>query len=56
VDALAAKRPLPTAPSDHPTRQIDHVLITSDLVATDIQVPASTDSDHRPVAVSLAPR
>jgi endonuclease/exonuclease/phosphatase family metal-dependent hydrolase len=56
VDALAAKRPLPTDPSDHPTRQIDHVLITPDLVATDIQVPASTDSDHRPVAVSLAPR
>jgi endonuclease/exonuclease/phosphatase family metal-dependent hydrolase len=56
VDALAAKRPLPTAPSDHPTRQIDHVLITSDLVATDIQVPVSTNSDHRPVAVSLAPR
>jgi endonuclease/exonuclease/phosphatase family metal-dependent hydrolase len=56
VDALAAKRPLPTDPSDSPTRQIDHVLITPDLVATDIQVPASTDSDHRPVAVSLAPR
>lgn len=56
VDALAKGRPLPTDPSDRPVHQIDHILTTRDLVASDIQVPASTDSDHRPVAVTLAPR
>jgi endonuclease/exonuclease/phosphatase family metal-dependent hydrolase len=56
VDALAKARPLPTFPSDRPVDQIDHVFTTPDLVASDIQVPASTDSDHRPVAVTLTPR
>lgn len=56
VDALAKSRPLPTDPSDRPTHQIDHVFTTPDLVPSDIQVPASTDSDHRPVAVTLTPR
>jgi endonuclease/exonuclease/phosphatase family metal-dependent hydrolase len=56
VDALAKARPLTTYPSDRPTQQIDHVFTTPDLVASDIQAPASTDSDHRPVAVTLTPR
>ena len=56
VDALRSSRPLPTYPSDHPTQQLDHVFTTPGLVASDVQVPASTDSDHRPVAVTLAPR
>jgi endonuclease/exonuclease/phosphatase family metal-dependent hydrolase len=56
VDALAKSRPLPTNPAGRPVHQIDHVFTTPDLVASDIQVPASTDSDHRPVAVTLTPR
>jgi endonuclease/exonuclease/phosphatase family metal-dependent hydrolase len=56
IDALRAGRPLPTYPSDHPTQQLDHVFTTPELVASNIQVPASTASDHRPVAVTLAPR
>ncbi len=56
VDALVTGRPLPTYPSDNPTQQLDHVFTTPDLVASDIHVPASTDSDHRPVAITLTRR
>jgi endonuclease/exonuclease/phosphatase family metal-dependent hydrolase len=56
VDALRPARPLPTYPSDRPDQQIDHVFTSPGLLASNIQVPATTASDHRPVAVSLAPR
>ncbi|MFI7605576.1 endonuclease/exonuclease/phosphatase family protein [Micromonospora sp. NPDC049366] len=53
VDALVAARPLATSPADDPREQIDHVLVTSDLVATRAVAPRSTASDHLPVAVTL---
>lgn len=53
VDALASARPLPTSQADHPTQQIDHVLISSGITASDIAAPRSTASDHLPVAVTL---
>lgn len=56
ADALAKGRPLPTYPSERPSKQVDHVFVTPNLIASDVTVPASTDSDHRPVAVTLAPR
>ncbi|WP_091091145.1 endonuclease/exonuclease/phosphatase family protein [Micromonospora nigra] len=54
VDALAAARPLPTSPADDPREQIDHVLVSPDLGATDAGTIPGTASDHLPVAVTLA--
>lgn len=57
TDAFASVRPLRTFPaSPRPDEQLDHVLVTPDLVASDPASPAVTGSDHRPVAVTLAPR
>lgn len=53
TDALAAARPLPTSPADEPAQQIDHVLMSPGLTATDAVAPRSTASDHLPVAVTL---
>ncbi|WP_235944370.1 endonuclease/exonuclease/phosphatase family protein [Verrucosispora sioxanthis] len=53
VDALAAARPLPTSPADDPREQIDHVLVSPDLVAADAVAVPGTASDHLPVAVTL---
>ncbi|WP_231928377.1 endonuclease/exonuclease/phosphatase family protein [Micromonospora echinaurantiaca] len=53
VDALAAARPLPTSPADDPRQQIDHVLVSPGLAATDAVAPRSEASDHLPVAVTL---
>lgn len=53
-DGLAAWRPVPTYPADHPRLQIDHVLVTDDLETSDLAVPDVTASDHRPVAVTVS--
>jgi endonuclease/exonuclease/phosphatase family metal-dependent hydrolase len=53
LDGLADARPLATYPSDRPVEEIDHVLITQDLLVTDVAAPESTASDHRAVAVTL---
>ncbi|MEV0610926.1 endonuclease/exonuclease/phosphatase family protein [Polymorphospora rubra] len=53
VDALAAARPLPTAPADAPDEQIDHIFVSADLTATDAAAPPSTASDHLAVAVTV---
>ncbi|MDO3700725.1 endonuclease/exonuclease/phosphatase family protein [Micromonospora sp. C28SCA-DRY-2] len=53
VDALAAARPLPTSPADDPRQQIDHVLVSAGLAASDPVAPRSEASDHLPVAVTL---
>src|SRR5262249_41588542 len=59
VGAPAPEPTPPTTPS-YPlpltTRHPVQVLIPPDPAPTDSHVPASTNSDHRPVAVSLAPR
>ncbi|MBI3688363.1 MAG: endonuclease/exonuclease/phosphatase family protein [Actinobacteria bacterium] len=54
TDALAAVRPLPTYPSDLPRHQVDHILITHDLRAADPLALPATNSDHRPVGVTLS--
>ncbi len=53
VDAFASVRPLPTSPADDPREQIDHIFVSSGLVATDPTAVPSTASDHLPVAVTL---
>lgn len=53
VDALASARPLPTSPADEPRQQIDHVLVSPGLAASDAVAPRSEASDHLPVAVTL---
>jgi endonuclease/exonuclease/phosphatase family metal-dependent hydrolase len=53
TDALAAARPLPTSPADAPAKEIDHVLVTPGVVASDAVAPRSTASDHLAVAVTL---
>ncbi len=53
VDALTSARPLPTSPSDEPRSEIDHVLVSPGLTASDAAAPAGTASDHLPVAVTL---
>ncbi|BCJ66922.1 endonuclease/exonuclease/phosphatase family protein [Polymorphospora rubra] len=53
VDALAAARPLPTAPADAPDEQIDHIFVSAGLTATDAVAPPSTASDHLAVAVTV---
>lgn len=53
VDALAAARPLPTSPADHPREQIDHVFVSPGITAADVAAPPGTASDHLPVAVTL---
>ncbi|GAB3839261.1 endonuclease/exonuclease/phosphatase family protein [Dactylosporangium cerinum] len=53
ADALARFRPLPTFPADHPTRQIDHVLVRGGLTASEPVVGSSAASDHAPLAVTL---
>ena len=42
-----------TYPSWSPTEQIDHVLLSPDLRATDVTVPDVQASDHLPVAVTI---
>lgn len=42
--------------SDNPQRRIDYIWISSDLRATDVQVPQSTASDHLPVVIELTHR
>ncbi|MGI5162893.1 endonuclease/exonuclease/phosphatase family protein [Spirillospora sp. CA-253888] len=56
ADALAAARPLNTSPAGAPVQQIDHVLVTPGLTGRDAVAPATTASDHLPVAVTLEPR
>lgn len=53
IDALAAARPLPSSPADDPHEEIDHVLVSAGITAADVVAPASTASDHLPVAVTL---
>ncbi|MFG2104221.1 endonuclease/exonuclease/phosphatase family protein [Micromonospora echinaurantiaca] len=53
VDALATARPMPTSPADDPRQQIDHVLVSPGLAASDAVAPRSEASDHLPVAVTL---
>ncbi len=53
TDALARRRPLPTSPADAPAKQIDHVLVTPGITASDAVAPPSTASDHLAVAVTL---
>lgn len=53
VDGLADERPEPTFPADNPREEIDHVLTTANLAVSNVVVPASVASDHRPVAVTL---
>ncbi|MCW2504828.1 MAG: Metal-dependent hydrolase-like protein [Actinomycetia bacterium] len=54
IDGLAAARPLATYPSAQPRDELDHVLTTPDLAASDIAAPRVRMSNHRPVAVTLA--
>ncbi|MFI6330669.1 endonuclease/exonuclease/phosphatase family protein [Micromonospora chersina] len=54
VDALTAARPLRTSPADDPRTQIDHVLVSPGLTASGATAPATTASDHLPVAVTVA--
>lgn len=53
VDALATARPLPTSPADDPSEEIDHVLVSPGVTAVGVVAPASTASDHLPVAATL---
>jgi endonuclease/exonuclease/phosphatase family metal-dependent hydrolase len=53
ADGLVARRPLPTSPSDRPVEQIDHLLVSPDIAVTDVVAPATTASDHLPVAATL---
>ncbi|MCI4064699.1 hypothetical protein MRQ36_19845 [Micromonospora sp. R77] len=42
-----------TSPADRPREQIDHVLVSPGVTATDATAPPGTASDHLPVAVTL---
>jgi len=53
VDGFAAIRPLPTAPADHPDEQIDHILVSPEIVVTDVAAPRTESSDHLPVAATV---
>lgn len=53
LDGLAAKRPVLTSPSDAPAEQIDHLLVSGEVAATEIVVPSTQASDHLPVAATL---
>ncbi|GAB3706522.1 endonuclease/exonuclease/phosphatase family protein [Nocardiopsis oceani] len=55
-DAFADTRPFPTMVTETESdQQIDHVLTTDDLGASDTANPDVPYSDHRPIAVTLAP-
>ncbi|WP_329519633.1 endonuclease/exonuclease/phosphatase family protein [Spirillospora sp. NBC_01491] len=57
TDAMASVRPALTFPAlPKSTKQLDHVLVTPDLVPSDPAIPDVPHSDHRPIAVTLAPR
>lgn len=49
----AARGAGPTVPAQEPTRRVDHVLVTGDLVGRDATVPESTASGNRPLVVTL---
>lgn len=52
--ALAADgTPTPTFPSTDPLEQIDHVLGSPGITATELDIPTLTVSDHLPIAVTL---
>jgi endonuclease/exonuclease/phosphatase family metal-dependent hydrolase len=53
IDGLAAARPVATYPSAQPRDELDHVLTTPDLAASEIAAPRVLTSNHRPVAVTL---
>ena len=53
-DAFADVRPFPTMAADtRSDQQIDHILSTEDLTASDPAGPDVPHSDHRPIAVTL---
>jgi endonuclease/exonuclease/phosphatase family metal-dependent hydrolase len=45
----AIKSPLDTYPAEHPSKRIDYVLASNELVLKEAEVPVTTASDHRPV-------
>jgi endonuclease/exonuclease/phosphatase family metal-dependent hydrolase len=53
---LAVRRPLPTSPSDEPDEQVDHLIVSPDIVVSDVAAPATKASDHLPVAATLTLR
>jgi endonuclease/exonuclease/phosphatase family metal-dependent hydrolase len=53
LDAFAAVRPLRTSTADDPSKQIDHVLVSPGIAATEVDAPRSIASDHLAVAVTL---
>ncbi|WP_067602219.1 endonuclease/exonuclease/phosphatase family protein [Nocardiopsis listeri] len=56
-DAFADVRPFPTMAADtRSDQQIDHILVTEELTASDPANPDVPHSDHRPVAVTLTHR
>ncbi len=54
VDALAERRPLFTSPADRPVEQIDHLLVTPDVVVSGARTVRTELSDHLPVSVRIA--
>ncbi len=52
-DALSGARPAPTSPADDPRQQIDHVLVSDGLAASDPRTVPTLLSDHLPVVVTL---
>lgn len=54
VNASASLGPRPTWPSWDPQVTIDHILISTDLTASRLEVPDVTASDHLPVVLDVA--
>ena len=54
VDALAGVVPGYTSPSDDPEKRIDYILVSPEFTVTDVVIPNSTASDHRPVVATVS--
>ena len=53
-DGIATARPLPTWPAGDPKQQLNYIFLSQQLRASDIVVPATNASDHRPIVARIS--